>query len=463
MLERLSTAPPSFWLVVTVLVALVWEGLSKWNEVWAKPALVVYGTIGVWYPIDYLMSMAKDFRRFSDVTLDIAFLQVAMCLVMLRLFIPPVCIRMIQGLPPDSSRVALDQNWIKAILKIAIVFWGVMLVIACARLSDYPDPVLRMVSLFWPPAYPVKISMFGHGGMGNSTSFMWAALGYVQRLVYAMFGVIAVIGRGRIRYLAILMIALSWPYVFFDRMRNVMLSVLMPGLAAFWICTKLSIPMKIVSSLLVLFALDYWFKVVIVYRGDYGMSVFAGTNDLSEVKHHGLDMLKELCYINTFIADGTYTPNLGRRYFAEAVNFVPRAIWPGKPTIGLDYAIARGFSNRSELGVSATVATGLIGQGVVNFGRVFGVVAVAVLLSLWIGFLSRLWMQRRSAVRLFLFLIGLGVTFNSGRDISLLVLFPFVFGYLFVRILEWYQPARTELQPQLSSYYSPRKADHPPS
>jgi hypothetical protein len=304
--------------------------------------------------------------------------------------------------------------------------------------------------------------MFGHSGIGDSTSFIWAALGYIQRLVYAMFGVIAVIGRGRIRYLAILMIALSWPYVFFDRMRNVMLSVLMPGMAAFWICTKHSIPAKVIASVLMLVVLDYWFKVIAVYRADYGMSAFSATNDLRGMKHQGLDMLKELCFINTYVADGTYSPNWGKRYFAEAVNIVPRAIWPGKPTIGIDYAIARGFGNNSAVGVGTSISTGLIGQGVANFGRFFGVVAVSFLLSLWIGFLSRLWIQRRSANRLFLFLIGLGVTFNSGRDITLLVLFPFVFGYIFVRIWEWYRPTGNNLSRQTNFYRQP-EVHQPPT
>jgi len=456
MLEQLSSAPISFWLVVAILVVLVLEGLHKWEKAWAKPAVTVYGTIAVWYPIDYLMSSARDFRSFSSGIIEMSFVQVGACLILLRLLIPPVYRRMVAGLPINKEKVTIDQQWIASILHAAIFVWAVMIVIACVRLSEYPDAFQRIASLFWPPTYETKVSMFGHGGIGGSTTFIWAALGYVQRLVYAMFGVIAVIGRGRLRAVAILMIALSWPYIFFDRMRNVMLSVLMPGIAAFWICSKRSVPVKILASLVLLVALDFWFKVVIVYRTDYGMSSFSLNRNLSDVQHHGLDMLKELCYINKFIAEGMYAPNWGRRYFAEAVNFIPRAIWPGKPTLGLDYAVARGFGNRSEMGVGTTVATGLIGQGVVNFGSIFGVVAVAILLSLWIGFLARLWIQRRSAARLFLFLIGLGVTFNSGRDISLLVLFPFVFGYVFVRIWEWYQPEKTKYPPREPQYYGQR-------
>jgi hypothetical protein len=33
----------------------------------------------------------------------------------------------------------------------------------------------------------------------------------------------------------------------------------------------------------------------------------------------------------------------------------------------------------------------------------------------------------------------MGLTFNTGRDFTLLVLFPFLFGYIGVRLIEWYQ------------------------
>jgi hypothetical protein len=106
--------------------------------------------------------------------------------------------------------------------------------------------------------------------------------------------------------------------------------------------------------------------------------------------------------------------------------------------VGIDYAIARGFGgSRREHGAYATVATGMIGQGCVNFGRFFGVPAAAILFALWAAFLSRLWCQRFfSPLRLALFLVGMGLTLNTGRDFTLLVLFPFLFGYLAILLYE---------------------------
>jgi hypothetical protein len=83
----------------------------------------------------------------------------------------------------------------------------------------------------------------------------------------------------------------------------------------------------------------------------------------------------------------------------------------------------------------------VIGQGGRNFGTVFGPIAAALLLSVWIGVLSRMRLQA-TPLRRALFLVGLGLTFNLGREITLLVLWPFVFGYLGLRLFERYERRR---------------------
>ena len=127
----------------------------------------------------------------------------------------------------------------------------------------------------------------------------------------------------------------------------------------------------------------------------------------------------------------------GMRYLEELANVIPRAIWADKPLVGVDYAVARGFgSDYVDVGVFATISTGVIGGGVLNFGRFWGPIGAGVLASMWVGLLTRFRVQRTS-LRLALFLVGLGLTFNLGRDITLLVLWPMVFGYLGVRLTEW--------------------------
>jgi len=158
----------------------------------------------------------------------------------------------------------------------------------------------------------------------------------------------------------------------------------------------------------------------------------------TEAKHAGLNMLEELAWVNNFIDKGTYQVNNGARYFAELVNPIPRGLWQGKPLIGIDYAIARGQlygdQKEGEAGVGATISTGMIGQGVVNFGSFFGVLAAAFLMALWVAILARQDLKGDKTGRMLLFFIGCVLTFNLGRDITLITLYPFVFGYVMLTI-----------------------------
>ena len=102
--------------------------------------------------------------------------------------------------------------------------------------------------------------------------------------------------------------------------------------------------------------------------------------------------------------------------------------------IGIDYAIARGQlyggAEEGAAGVGATISTGMIGQGVVNFGTFFGVLAAAFLMALWVVILARQDLLGEKMGRMMLFFIGCVLTFNLGRDITLITLYPFLFGYI---------------------------------
>jgi hypothetical protein len=57
-------------------------------------------------------------------------------------------------------------------------------------------------------------------------------------------------------------------------------------------------------------------------------------------------------------------------------------------------------------------------------------------------------------LRLALFLVGMGLTLNTGRDFTLLVLFPFLFGYLGILVYETVtgkKPERAVVRPFESS------------
>jgi len=162
--------------------------------------------------------------------------------------------------------------------------------------------------------------------------------------------------------------------------------------------------------------------------------------DVESAQHDGLGMCSELIYTISFVNEGIMKIDFGAQYIFELANVIPRVIWPDKPLLGVDYAIARGFSSvgtgvKSDIGVIATISTGILGQAVLSFGTIFGPIFAATLMGLWVGILARFRVQG-TALRRLLFLVGLGVTFNLGRDITLLVLWPFVFCYVGVRLLE---------------------------
>jgi hypothetical protein len=205
--------------------------------------------------------------------------------------------------------------------------------------------------------------------------------------------------------------------------------------------------MKLVVLLLAFSVVEGWMRFVITMRSEANIAYafqemgIAGVAERvrgSQIKHAGLNMFEELGWVNKFIEEGTYRVNNGGRYFAELVNPIPRALWRDKPMIGIDYAIARGQgwseAKGSQAGVGATISTGLIGQGVLNFGPFFGVLAAAFLMGLWAALLARQDLKGDKTGRLLLYMLGLVLTFNLGRDITLITLYPFLFGYIMLTV-----------------------------
>jgi len=280
--------------------------------------------------------------------------------------------------------------------------------------------------------------------VGGGLDALWSFANYIQIMLTASFGIVAAVAiNPRTRSLALLCFILAAPFYLLDRARNVMLATFLPGLLAWvflrlrsgWI-TKVAV---LVGAFLVV---EVWMKFIIETRSDQNISQaisrvgLAGvieTAEAEDAKHRGLTMFSELAWINSFIDKGTFAVNWGARYFSEIVNPIPRALWPDKPSIGIDYAIARGQgferAGDAQAGIGATISTGMIGQGVTNFGTFFGVLSSALIMALWIAFLARQDLKGERMGRMLLFFMGCVLTFNLGRDITLMTLYPIIFGY----------------------------------
>jgi len=326
------------------------------------------------------------------------------------------------------------QGQLKRLYYGCAVIWMVLAIIAIIQLRG--DALY-----FFFPFLGFKASPWSHGRLGAGFDFLSIVALYLQLLIAGIFGVVAALATNRrICWLALLACLLSWPYFIFDRTRNTMLAVVIPGLLS-WVFLRLrgGLWKRLIVLGTCFLLVNAWMGFIIANRSS--MSIIDAlkekgfTLDTDENIHHeGLNMYEELCWISTFMKLGTYQPNWGVRYFAELVNPIPRALWQGKPMIGIDYAIARGQSGgeADAAGVYATISTGMIGQGVVNFGRVLGPAFAALLMSFWVAILARLDLHIHEFGRLPLYALGMIMTFNLGRDITLITLYPFVFGGLLV-------------------------------
>jgi hypothetical protein len=341
------------------------------------------------------------------------------------------------------------QRQLNALFLICVSVWVVLFLIALMVLKG---EIIHYLFPFWG----YKASPWGHGRVGAGFDFLAIVAVYLNLLVATMFGVMAALATNPgVRRQAILLCVLTWPYFIFDRTRNSMLAMVIPAVLC-WVLLRVrgGIWKKALILLAFFLLVNTWMKFVIANRTD--MSITAaieqkGLNlaDQKNVHNEGLNMFEELCWVSTFIDNGQYHVNWGEGYFAEVVNPIPRAIWPSKPLIGLDYAKARGHAQGDDTqgGVNTTVSTGLIGQGVLNFGRILGPMAAAFLMSLWVAVLARLDLNVQALGRLPLYSLGLILTFNMGRDITLIVLYPFVFGAMIIWWLDHNHPtqvARTE-------------------
>jgi len=463
--KLLSILPLPFWVGAILLIIGTFWGIRNLRTAIGLPLLAVIMTVAVWYMGDAFYNDYVGYHSvlFEADTLQSAWWQVAWFLTVFLLFTPVIHQQLNARYIRNGSGVlhifkhGIDdpmlQKQMRLLFRGCIIVWGVLILIVVAR-------VRSQIPYFFFPFLGYRAEPWGRGRIGSGFDAFLSLAFYIQLLVTSIFGVIAaLLTDRRLRRQALIFCALTWPYFFFDRTRNTMLAIAIPGILS-WAFLRLRGGFIKKGAVLLAFFLviNAWMGFVLSNRGP-GQSVvsafeekgFSLTGD-SAVHHEGLNMYEELCWITSFIEEGKYKPNWGQRYFAELVNPIPRVIWHGKPLIGIDYAILRGQGLRGagpdtegSGGVYATISTGLIGQGVVNFGQVLGPAFAALLMSLWVAVLARLDLQIQELGRLPLYSLGLIMTFNLGRDITLITLYPFLFG---AGAIWWYNRNRRKASDQ---------------
>lgn len=425
--------PQSYWLAAILLVVAMAGGLFSARRTWAPAYFAVLGTVFAWYFIEPFYT-PELFEEFSQNVTEQGFFSVSIFLIVFMFSTQPMVaiFRPRGALAKPSAGRSLTLTADRTLVYV-VVLWLILLLYGIARVK------WDVIGAMFPfgSRSGAGVAMWGRAGGADAgpEGFIVSSAGYLYQLCLTAFGLLLPITRKpRTRAIIISLMFVSWPYAFLQGSRNIALAIVVPLFASYMLYGRIHIVRRLLICAIGFYCIDWALLIVINFR-NYGFSNF-DIGAIAQTKHQGLNMASELMHITEYLQDGSLKLSYGRDYFDELVNIVPRAIWPDKPLIGIDYAIVRGFGGaNSDIGVFATVSTGMIGQGVLNFGPFFGPTAVGMLMGAWVGILNRVRVQG-GVPRAALFLVGLGLTFNLGRDITFLVLFPFVFGQVCVWGLE---------------------------
>ena len=439
----------TFYLAAVGLVVLTVESCIKLlNRNTFGITLIVYVTVFAWYFVDPFMN-PEQYDYLPSSLIGQSYGQVLLFLIGFRVF-TPVAIRWI--LRRRSSGIFDTRLTPEQILIAVGVLWLILFSIGVYRMGG------DVIGAVFPLDGRAGPTMWGRAAVETGANgFLISSAGYVFNAVTAFLGVLVFFQRSIFwRIVAVAMFAITLPYFFMAGARSHFLAAVLPFIITYLFYGRHLLILKLAILAIAFFCLNEGFKFVTAFRGTGFRDVLASENPYElmdeDARTSGLNMIQELCFVNIYLETGGESPAYGVRYLNEVLNFVPRVIWPSKPMIGIDYAKWRGFdSENDELGVNTTVSTGMIGGGVLNFGQILGPVAAGILMALWIVLLIRWWEQRKSLLRLVLFMLGAGLTFNLGRDITLLVLWPVIFAYLFVRLAEMWAMSRSVQVPQLAN------------
>src|SRR5882724_5327934 len=437
----------TFYLAAAALLVLTVESCVKLlNGDSFSITLAVYVTVFGWYFVDPFLN-PEQYSYIPSFLISQSYGQVLLFLIGFRFF-TPIAQRWI--VRRRSAGVFHMQRFTpEQILIVTGAIWLLLLLIGIALMDG------DVIGALFPIDSRAGATMWGRRAVATSASgFLIASGGYVFNAITAFLGVLVFFQRSTSwRVVAGAMFVISLPYFLLEGARSHFLAVILPFIVTYLFYGRHPLVMKLAVLAVAFFCLDHGFKLVTAFRGTGFRDLLAAEHPYElvdeDLRQSGLNMIQELCFANAYLGSGAATPSYGGRYLNELLNVVPRVIWPSKPLLGIDYAKWRGLEDpQSDLGVFATISTGMIGGGILNFGPFFGPLAAGVIMALWTGLLIRWWQQRNSLLRLMLFMLGVGLTFNLGRDITLLVLWPVVFAYCFVRLTELWATNRFSQLPR---------------
>lgn len=417
-----------YQVTLLILTGLIIESASRLKELRYAISTIVFCSIGLWYYVDPAYR-PKAYQPYLE-EMDTVYFQVLLFLIIFRAAIPVVCRRTKSTTLRNFDPRKLDRG---KFLQILLCVWAILFTIGMYRADFRFIDTLFPVGARWSGA-----QMWSRGRFGGSTDFLVSLGNYSYMMCCAAFGIVAVgTSRSSTRILMIVLACLTWPMFALSGSRSLFLTVAVPTILAILILKPWSRAKQAVFLGICFLVINTMMLISIQYRNQ-GVTKFFQEESFSKAiektKHAGLNMPEELVYINRYHRDGLLSPEWGYEYFSQAINFIPRGLWPDKPFPGREFAALRvGYHNGS---VAATISNGVVGQGIQNFGTVVGPIAPAVILALMIAWMCRLPLKGDPFLRASLVIFFMALIPNLGRDLTLMTLWPAIFAALGVKMIE---------------------------
>lgn len=426
-----------YQVALVTLVILILDSVSRMKQLRYAYSAIVFLTIGLWYFVDPVYR-GEDYAKYNS-ELSRVYLQVLTFLISFRVLVSAFPRKTLSSSMRNFDPKRLDRS---GFVQTLLTVWFILFVVGMYRADFRIFDALYPLGGRWSGA-----QMWSRGRFGGSTDFLVSLASYSYLMCCTAFGLVAVgTKKGGVRLLMIFLICLTWPMFALGGSRSLFLTVIVPTILAVLIQKDWSRGKQVAFLGACFFLINLIMLITIQYRNE-GVSKFfqeeSFTTAIEKTEHAGLNMPEELVFINRYHEQGLLKPQMGYEYFAQAINFVPRAIWPSKPFPGREFAILRiGFLRGS---VAATISNGIVGQGVQNFGMLAGPLAPAFILSLMIAWICNLPLKGDPFLRACLVIFFMALIPNLGRDLTLMTLWPAIiatFGVMFIEKKSGSSPRR---------------------
>ena len=256
LLYTLSILPFSFWVALSITVFFGYRGWQLRETAVGIPMIVVLLTVMTWYFGDAIYNNYSEYcDELTAETLERGWWEVLIFVAAFVIFAPMIHQTMNRDLLRRPSSLLRFiryggvnspkfQCQIDLICLVLLIPWYILMSIALFR-TDF-----NFQGLF-APYLAEKADPWGRGRIGGGYDSLLSAANYTQIGLAAAFGVVAAVAfRSRTLITALLICFLTFPFYIFDRTRNSMLAVILPGFFTF-VFLRVRAPMIVRVAILV--------------------------------------------------------------------------------------------------------------------------------------------------------------------------------------------------------------------